>query len=539
MALYLRMLFMMIISLYTSRVILDKLGEVDYGIYNVIGGFVAMFTVVSGTMATATQRYLSFEIGKGKDGDVSSIFSTTVLIHIIFAIIVLILGETIGLWFLNTHMNFPPGRYEAANWVFQYSLLAFLVNICMTPYLGAIIAYEKMTVFAWFSILEAILKLAICYVITLTAFDKLSVYACLIAATQIGLMGCYYIYCKRNISEIRTARIFGGSDYRTDGGSDGSDFWTGGRADGRTGGDSDFRILGRSVIKVNKQYIGSIFSFFGWNLIGSLAMVLKDQGVNIVLNMFFGPVVNAARGISYQVQSKINGFVSNFQVAMNPQIIKYYAAEQKEDMYKLVFRGAKISYLLLLTLSLPVIFEAPLILDVWLKAVPENTALFLRIILFTSLLNTLSNPLIISMHASGIVRNFQIVVGGLSLLTLPLVYLACRLGYDAYIGLIIVLVMEFLCHLARLYMLNRIIGFPAFRFFLQVTLRVIIVTLFALLLPWFAYTHIDSTGLRFLTVCLAALVSCITLGFYGALDHSERTVVASKVQTVLRKKLRK
>lgn len=497
MALYLRMLFMMVISLYTSRVILDKLGEIDYGIYNVVGGFVSMFAVVSGTMTTATQRYLTFEIGKGKDGDLRSIFSTTVLIHIIFAIIVLILGETIGVWFLNTHMNFPPDRYEATNWVFQYSLLAFLLNICMTPYHGAIIAYEKMTVFAWLSILEAVLKLAICYVITLTAFDKLSVYACLIAATQIVLMGCYYFYCKSNFEHCRVE------------------------------------------FKLNRQYISSIFSFFGWNLIGSMAMVLKDQGVNIVLNMFFGPVVNAARGISYQVQSKIHGFVHNFQVAMNPQIIKYYAAEQKEAMYKLVFRGAKISYLLLLTLSLPIIFEAPLVLDVWLKAVPENTVLFLRIILFTALLNTLSNPLIVSMHASGIVRDFQIVVGGLSLLTLPLVYVACKLGCDAYIGLIIVLIMEFLCHLARLYMLKRIIGFPAMRFFFQVTLRVILVTLFALILPWFAYKLIDSNGLRFLTVCLASIISCLAFGFYGGLDPSERKVVASKVQNIFLKKIRK
>lgn len=498
-ALYFRMLFMMVIGLYTSRVILDKLGEVDYGIYNVVGGFVSMFAVVSGTMTTATQRYLSFEIGKGKDGDVRSIFSTTVQIHILFAIIVLVLGETIGVWFLNTHMNIPPDRYEAANWVFQYSLLAFLLGICMTPYNGAIIAYEKMTVFAYFSILEAVLKLAICYVITLTVFDKLSVYACLFAATQIGLMGCYYIYCKKNFEQCRV----------------------------------------NLKLKPNRQYISSIFSFYGWNLIGSLAMVLKDQGVNIVLNIFFGPVVNAARGISYQVLNKINGFVSNFQVAMNPQIIKYYAAEQKEDMFRLVFRGAKISYLMLLTLSLPIIFEAPLILDVWLKDVPENTVLFLRIILFTALLNTLSNPLIISMHASGIVRDFQIVVGGLSLLTLPLVYVACKLGYDAYIGLIIVLVMEFLCHLARLYMLKRIIDFPASRFFFQVTLRILLVTLCALLLPGIAYKLIDSNGVRFLTVCLASVISCITLGFYGALNHSERMVVTSKVQTILQKKLRK
>ena len=497
MYLYFRMLFMTFIGLYTSRVILDKLGEVDYGIYNVVGGFVTMFTVVSGTMTTATQRYLSFEIGMKEKGNVRSIFSTMVWIHILFAIIVFLLAETIGLWFLNTHMNFPPERHEAANWVFQYSLFAFLLNICMAPYNGALIAYEKMSAFAYFSILEAILKLAICYVITITVFDKLSIYAFLITVIQITLMACYFFYCKKNFVQCKV-------DY-----------------------------------KLNRQFTSSVFSFFGWNLIGALAMVLKDQGVNVVLNMFFGPVVNAARGISYQVLSKINGFVSNFQMAMNPQIIKNYAAEQKEAMYKLVFRSAKFSYLMLLTLSLPIIFEAPLILDVWLKEVPENTVLFLRIIMFTALLNTLSNPLIISMHASGIIRDFQIVVGGLSLLTLPLVYTAFKLGCDAYIGLIIAFIVEFGCHLTRLYMLKRTICFPAKKFFLQVTLRIIIITLLALILPGLTYSLIGSNISRFLSVCIATVFSCIIFGFYGGLDRTERQFVTSKVHSIINKTLHK
>lgn len=497
MALYFRMLFMTIIGLYTSRVILDKLGEVDYGIYNVVGGFVTMLTVVSGTMTTATQRYLSFEIGLNEKGNVRSVFSTMVWIHIVFAIIVLIIGETIGLWFLNVHMNFPPERFEAANWVFHYSLLTFLLQIFMAPYIGSLIAYERMSVFAYFSILEAVLKLAICYVITKTVFDKLTIYAFLIAVTQIGLMACYFLYCNKHFDQCKVE------------------------------------------FKINRKFTRSIFSFFGWNLIGALAMILKDQGVNVTLNIFFGPVVNAARGISYQVLSKINGFVTNFQMAMNPQIIKNYAACQKEDMFKLVFRGAKISYLLLLILSLPIIFEAPLILDLWLKEVPANTILFLRIILLTALLTTLSNPLIISMHASGKVRDFQIVVGCLSLLTLPLVYVTYKLGYDAYVGLIVVFMVEFLCHVARLIMLKRIIDFPASRFFVHVTMRVIFITIFTALIPLFIYTHIDSIISRFVSVCITSVTSCMIIGFYGGLDKTERTYITSKVHSLINKKLHK
>lgn len=497
MALYFRMLFMTLIGLYTSRVILDKLGEVDYGIYNVVGGFVTMFTVISGTMTTATQRYLSFEIGLKDKGNVQSIFNTMVWIHLLFAIIVLILAETIGLWFLNSHMNFPVERHDAANWVFQYSLIAFLLSICMAPYNGALIAYEKMSAFAYFSILEAVIKLAICFVITITAFDKLSTYAFLIMVTQITLMACYFFYCKKHFVQCKISN------------------------------------------KLDKQIMSSIFSFFGWNLIGALAMVLKDQGVNVVLNIFFGPVVNAARGISYQVLSKINGFVSNFQMAMNPQIIKNYAAEQKDAMYKLVFRGAKFSYLMLLTLSLPIIFEAPLILSFWLKKVPENTVIFLRIIMFTALLNTLSNPLIISMHASGIIRDFQIVVGGVSLLTLPLVYYAFKLGYDAYIGLIIAFIVEFCCHLTRLSMLKRTIGFPASKFFFQVTLRIILITLLTLVLPWLTYSFVSSNIPRFFSVCIVSVFSCITFGFYGGLENSERQLVISKLHSFINHTLHK
>ena len=277
--LYVRMLFMMIIGLYTSRVILDKLGEVDFGIYNVVGGFVTMFTVISGAMTTATQRFLSFEIGKGEDGDVKGIFSTMLIIHLMLGCIILVLGETLGVWFINEHMNFPEGRYVAANWVFHFSLLVFILNVINVPYTGAIIAYEKMSAFAYFSVVDAVLKLAICYVITITPFDRLVVYAALMAFIQMAMIAAYYIYCRRKFSECRFALFF------------------------------------------NRAYGKEVTSFVGWNLIGSLAGVAKEQGINVVLNMFFGPAVNAARGIAYQVLSKINGFVSNFQMAMNPQII--------------------------------------------------------------------------------------------------------------------------------------------------------------------------------------------------------------------------
>ena len=495
--LYVRMLFMMFIGLYTSRVILDKLGEVDFGIYNVVGGFVTMFTIISGAMTTATQRFLSFEIGKGEKGNVKSIFSTMIYIHLFLALVILIVGEVVGVWFLNTHMNFPTDRYGAANWVFQLSLLVFMLNVINVPYNGALIAYEKMSAFAYFSIFDAIFKLAICYVITLTPFDKLIVYAMLIAFIQITLLAMYFFYCKVKFKECR---------------------FTG---------------------KFNREYGKSVGSFVGWNLIGSLAGVAREQGVNVVLNMFFGPAVNAARGVAYQVLSKLNGFVTNFQMAMNPQIIKNYASGEKENMYKLVFRGAKLSYLLLLTLSLPVIIESPLILSIWLKDVPDYTVIFLRIAIFTAMLNTLSNPLIVSMHASGKVRDYQIVVGGLSLVTLPLVYIALLMGAEPYMAMLIAFFVELACHFARLYMLVRSIDFPMWRFVKGVTLRVFVITVVAMVLPILAYKNIDITILRFISVCLLSLVSTIGFGYYLGFNNEDRQMIKVKVTSIINKKILK
>ena len=495
--LYFRMLFMMAIGLYTSRVILDKLGEVDFGIYNVVGGFVTMFTVVSGAMTTATQRFLSFEIGKREKGNVKGIFGTMLYIHMFLAFIILIVGETLGLWFLNNYMNFPPDRYDAANWVFQFSLLTFMIHVVNVPYNGALIAYEKMSAFAYFSIIDAIFKLAICYIIVVTPFDRLIMYAILMASIQITLMLAYYLYCRSKFPQCR----FDG--------------------------------------KFNRQYGKQVTSFVSWNLIGSLAGVGKEQGVNVVLNMFFGPSVNAARGVAYQVLTKLNGFVTNFQMAMNPQIIKNYASGEKKQMYNLVFRGAKMSYMLLLTLSLPVIIEASLILNIWLKEVPDYTVIFLRLIIFTALLNTLSNPLIISMHASGKVRDYQIVVGTISLLTLPAVYIAFKFNAEPYYAMLIALGIEFVCHIARLYMLVRSINFPMKNYLKDVTLRVILITVLSLTLPSIAHHYIPIITVRFITVCFLSVLSTVLFGYYGALNKRERIMIREKIKNVYHEKIKK
>lgn len=488
--LYIRMLLLMAISLYTSRIVLVTLGEVDFGIYNVVGGFVAMFAIANKAMATATQRFLSFEIGKEKNGKVKQVFSTAVIIHIIIAIAILIIAESFGVWFINEKMNFPPNRYVAANWVFQFSLAAFVIGVISVPYNAALIAYERMAAFAYVSIVEAVLKLLIVYLITISPIDHLIFYSSLITLVAILIRVIYGVYVKRHLYECI--------------------------CDG----------------KIDKQYLKQLLPFVSWNLIGSIAMIAKEQGLNVVLNMFFGAAVNAARGIAYQVLHAVSGFATNFQLAMNPQIIKYYAADKKEEMYKLVFRGSKFSYLLLLILSLPFIIKAQYILELWLVKVPNFSAVFLQLVLIMTLVDSLSYTLITSVHASGKVKWYQIINGSFLLLTLPIVYISFKLGLQAYWAMIISTLISVVCLFVRLIILHRLIGFPLYAFLYKVVAKVFLITIIASIFPYLLSISLGNTFLAFILTTSASLVTSISFSFMLGLDHMERKMLLQKAYEI-------
>jgi|UniRef100_UPI003FF0B968 O-antigen/teichoic acid export membrane protein len=494
--LYIRMLLTMSISLYTSRIVLDTLGEVDFGIYNVVGGFVSMFVIISGAMTTATQRFLSFEIGKGAKGNVKALFSTAIMIHFFLAFIILILAETIGLWFLNTHMNFPANRYVAANWVFQFSILTFIINVISVPYNAAIVAYERMKAFAYVSIVDVTLKLLVVYLLVISTSDKLIVYTTLLALIAITIRIIYGIYCKRNFP------------------------------------------LCKCNFKWDKSHSTQMFSFVSWNLIGSIAGVAKEQGINVLLNIYFGATINAARGIAQQILTATTGFVNNFQLAMNPQIVKMYASEEKANMFKLVFRGSKYSFIMLLFLSLPVIFEAPFILNIWLMEVPAYTVIFLRLILLTALVDSLSGTLITSMHASGKVRDYQIVVGGLSLLTLPITWLALTNGFPPYSAMIIGLCISFFCHFARLTLLNKTIGLPAGKFLRKVTFKSTSIATLSAIIPFFVYINVDDSWSSFFLVCCITCLSTLAVVYSYGLTKNERVFIIGKVKIMYQKTIK-
>lgn len=485
----------MIISLYTSRVVLSTLGITDYGIYNVVGGFVALFAMVSGTMATATQRFLSFEIGKGCQEKITRVFSTSMMIHIFLGFIILIIGETIGLWFINNMMVVPSDRMMATNFVYQFSVLTLIVNVLSVPYNASIIAYEKLSVFAYVGILEAMLKLLIVYLIQIAVFDKLVFYAFLLMLISIGIRVLYNVYVNRNFKYCRNE-------------------W-----------------------KIDREYGHSMLSFIGFNFIGSIANILKTQGINVLLNLFFGTVVNAARGISVQVLNAVSGFVTNFQLALNPQIIKLYAAGEKEEMFKLMFRGSKFSYLLMLLISLPIIIEAPFILNLWLVEVPENTVIFVRLTLSITLIDSLSHTLITGVHATGKMKKYQLVNGTALMMTLPIVYFVLKVGCPPYMAFVISFIISVVCHFIRLYILRGLIDFPILKFLKDVTFRVLSVTILSLFFPVLFIFFISDEGLvKALVCCFLTLFSVFSaIGLVG-LSRNERGIVymriCKKIQTI-------
>lgn len=444
-------------------------------------------------MTTATQRFLSFEIGRTNGGNVQSLFSTAVIIHVILAAIILVLAETVGVWFLNAHMNFPADRYTAANWVFQFSVLTFIVSVISVPYNAAIVAYERMKAFAYVSIIEVVLKLLVVYLLMVSSFDKLVLYSILLSLIAIAIRIIYGVYCGRNFKKCRCN-------------------W-----------------------KWNKDFRQQMMSFISWNLIGSVAGVAKEQGINVVLNIFFGAAINAARGVAYQVLNALNSFVNNFQLAMNPQIVKQFAAGDKEDMFKLVFRGSKFSFLLLWTLSLPVILEAPFILSIWLKEVPQYTALFLRLVLLTALIDSLSGTLIASMHASGKIRNYQIVVGGLSLLTLPIVYAFFKMGYPPETAMLVGIFISIVCHIARVMLLNKTINLPIMLYFRMVSFRVLLIAILSLIIPLAVYINMAINWISFFIVCFISLLSTVTISYFLGLSSHEKSFINKNVVGFIRK----
>ncbi|MET3035625.1 lipopolysaccharide biosynthesis protein [Chryseobacterium sp. NRRL B-14859] len=492
--LYIRMLLVMGVTLYSSRIILQALGISDYGIYNVVGGIVTMFGFINGAMSSVTQRYISYDIGKGDLNKVQKTFSLTLTIHILIALLILIIGESAGLWYINNQLVFPPERIFAVNVVFQFSLFTLFLNIIQVPYNALILAHERMNVYAYVSIIEVMLKLGSVFLLLKFGNDKLILYSILTFGIALIIRITYQIYCRINFKE------------------------------------SKFKL------EYDKKYFHELISYSGWNLFGSLSLVGKNQGVNMILNLFFGTTVNAAYGISMQVQAAVTQFVSNFQSALNPQIIQNYAGDNKERSLNLIFLGAKFSFFVMLMITVPVMGNIDYILKLWLgNNVPSYTAPFLKISLIALLVDSMSGPFMTGIHATGKIKTYQIFIGGINLVVPIIVYFILSRGYDASTAFVILLFFSLCSLILRVFFLKKEYLFSFSSLFKKLILPLIIVSLLSFVVKTVLNNLISVNNLMNLFIWL--VINTLFLGliiFFGGIEKNMRIQILRFVRKALK-----
>lgn len=491
--LYIRMLLIMAVTLYTSRVVLDTLGVTDFGIYNAVAGIVAMMGFLNNSMANAVQRFLSYEMGKKNDDRVNIIFNVSLQIHVVIAFIVLIVMEIAGVWFLNSKMNIPIDRMGAAMWVFQCSVVVTIFAILQVPYNAIILAKEQMNIYAYIGIAEVVLRLLIVYVLFIGHIDKLILYSILMMFVSVVVMMLYVIYCIRNYKE------------------------------------SKLRIV------KDKETIKSLAGFASWNMLGEIAWIFTGQGVNLLLNVFFGPVVNAARGVAYQVESAVMKFVSSFQVALNPQIIKTYAAEYHNQTIQLVYRGTRFSYYLLLLMAVPLFFEMDCILHLWLTEVPPLTVEFTQLVLVCSLVQTMSNLFATVAKAYGKIRNYQIIISIILFFNFPFSYLLLSLGFNPLSTVLVAITVQFVALVARLILTKRMINYSVREFFKQVMMPLMVISLLSIVAPILVTTFLKPSILRFFLTILISITYMSVIIYNWGMNKVEKELIKTQLVNVIKK----
>ena len=495
--LYFRMLFMMLIGLYTSRINLQSLGVENYGIYNVVGGVIVMFSIINGSITASISRFLTFEIGTGNMEKLKKVFSTSVTIQIGISLIILLLAETIGLWFLNHKMVIPESRIYAANWVYQFSIITFILDLISMPYNACIVAHERMSAFAWITIYDAIAKLLVAWLTFIAPMDKLIFYAGLIVLVAFTQRIIYTSYCLRNFEECH---------YK---------------------------------FTIDKELLKNMSGFAGWNFIGATSAILRDSGGNIVINMFSGPTVNAARAIASSINNAVLGFANSFMTAINPQITKSYASGEHEKMMGVIYKGAKFSFFLLLLLGLPVMMESEYIIHLWLGQVPKHTVLFVQLTILYAMSESISNPLVTAMLATGKIKNYQIMVGGLQMLNLPISYICLRFGCFPESVVIVAIILSQCCFAARIYMLRPMIHLNAIDYLKKVYLKIVSTLIIAFILPIVVKYYMDDSLLSFFIIVSISFISaCISVLYVGC-NNQERSFIYSTTSKLKDKIIRR
>lgn len=487
--LYIRMMVVMLVALFTSRVILNTLGAIDYGIYNVVGGIVTIVSFLNSALGASTSRFLTFALGEKNIQKQKSTFGACLNLHIGIALLVLILGETVGLWFFYEKMVIPDERMVAAFWVYQFSILTTMVSFTQVPYNASLIAHEEMSIYAYVGLYEAISRLIIAYLITISPIDKLVFYGLLLLINTIVVQLFYRWYAVKHFEECRF-----------------------------------------SLVK-DKALYKRLLSYGGWDLFGNLALVCQGEGVNLLLNVFFGPVVNAARAIAFQIQGAVTQFVSNFMTAVRPQVIKNYAEGNVDKMYTMTFYAAKFSYILMLALVVPIIYEIRFILGIWLgDAVPDETALFAVIVLMTYTWRTFHIAALMPYHAIGKIKTGNVTIGSLMIATLPIGYMLFKCGCPACSVFLAIFAVEIVSMFAIYWLIHRYEYFPYKYVFTKILMPCGLVTIFTIIVPAFI-THLMNDGwARLIIVGISTEFSLLLSALYLGLNKEERTRIFSFIK---------
>lgn len=492
--LYIRMFFTIIIGLYTSRVILNSLGVSDYGIYNLVGGIVSMLAFLNVGMSGATQRFMTYELGKGNLSSLRNVFSNAVITHFVLATLIAIIMETIGIWLVNYQLNIPENRLFAANWVFQCSIITFIVSVISVPFNACVIAHERMGLFAYISILETVLKLFVAIAIVYSPFDNLVFYATLILCIQVLIRFIYSIYCKKHFEECSFKYTF------------------------------------------DKILFKKMFSFAGWGCVGNMGFSLKDQISNIILNIFFGTTVNAARGIATQVNGIINSFAGNFTIALNPQITKEYASGNKSRSYDLTMTGAKYSFFLLSFITIPFIINVNYLLHLWLGVVPEYTNQFVSIILLASCMYSMSHTMSTAILATGHVKRFQSLLAVTLLIEAPIAYVILYFGGSPYMAVLPCIFTNVLSLFLRIYILNHYDSIYSVKHFVfNIFLKNIILFSIVFIPSYILSKQFEEEFIKFLVSSAFAILFYVLIIYVFGLNKDEKLFVSSRIRKIIRK----
>lgn len=493
MFLYFRMLIIMAVSFYTVRIVLDTLGVSDFGIYNLVASFVMILAFLNSTLTSGTQRFLTFEIGKKDFKKLKQTFSTALLIHLALAVLMFIFAETIGLWFLYEKMNIPADRFDAAFWTYQFAIVSSMVMVMQVPYNALIIAHEEMRVFAYISIAEAIMKLLIVYLLLIVSSDKLISYAVFMFLASLVIAFAYKLYAIRNYKESHFEFIF------------------------------------------DKDIVKGMVHFSGWNILGTLGSILSAQGINIILNIFFGPVAVAARALSTQVGGGLNQFAGAFQQAVTPQITKLFASNQIEELNTLLYQNAKYAFLLLWFLALPVLLEIDYILSIWLVDIPENTALFCQLMIIHGLISSLNRPYVMAIHATGNMKQTNVTAGVLLLLVIPVSYMLLKNGFSIIAPFIIYIVATVLCFLIELYYLKIWIQVSVKKLFIKTIAPIILIIILSVVLPYWLQDYFEESFVRLIIVGFASCVCTVLFTYLVALNKAEK----EKLKVIIKNRIQK